>query len=100
MTDSNGVPRLLAPGQKVRVYVNRWGLLQDHVWIADEEDNPLGMADRIEAAFWVDPEAIKEAATAKLVDMAEVLHDTRSRHRKDASAVNDKPCRTRIVLEV
>lgn len=80
VTDSNGIPRLLAPGQKVRVYINAWGELQDHIWIADENDRPLGMADRIRTAFWADPAAIKEAATAKLVDMAEVLHDTRSRN--------------------
>ena len=80
VTDANGIPRLLAPGQKVRVYINCWGELQDHIWVADENDNPLGMADRIKAAFWADPEAIKEAAKAKLIDMAEVLHDTRSRN--------------------
>lgn len=78
--DRNGIPHLLAPGQKVRVYINCWGELQNHIWVADENDRPLGMADRIKAAFWADPEAIQEAAKAKLIDMAEVLHDTRSRN--------------------
>ena len=78
--DSNGIPRLLVPGQHVRVYVNCWGELQNHVWIADMDDRPLGMADRIETAFWADQEMIKEEAKRKLVDMAEVLHETRSRN--------------------
>ena len=85
VVDANGIPRLLAPGQKVRVYINCWGELQDHIWIADEEDRPLGMANRIKSAFWADPEAIKEAAKAKLVDMANVLHDTRSRNWEAAA---------------
>ena len=80
VTDANGIPHLLAPGQKVRVYINAWGELQNHIWVADENDRPLGMADRIKTAFWADPEAIQEAAKAKLIDMAEVLHDTRSRN--------------------
>ena len=80
VVDANGVPRLLAPGQQVRVYINCWGQLQDHIWIADMNDNPLGMADRLKTAFWADEEMIKEAAKQKLIDMAEVLHDTRSRN--------------------
>ena len=80
VVDSNGIPHYLAPGERVRVYINCWGQLQDHIWIADMNDNPLGMADRIKTAFWADKEMIQEAAKAKLVDMAEVLHDTRSRN--------------------
>ena len=80
VTDVNGIPHLLAPGQQVRVYINCWGELQDHIWIADMEDRPLGMADRIKTAFWADQEMIKDEAKRKLIDMAEVLHDTRSRN--------------------
>ena len=100
VVDANGIPRLLAPGQKVRVYINCWGELQDHIWIADEEDRPLGMANRIKSAFWADPEAIKEAAKAKLVDMAEVLHDTRSRNWEAAAEKIALEAGRKILVEV
>ena len=83
--DAEGRKKLLAPGQQVRVYFNCWGELQDHIWIADMDDNPLGMADRLKTAFWADPEQINEAVKAKLIDMAEVLHDTRSRNFEAAA---------------
>jgi len=78
--DRNGIPRLLAPGTRVRVYFNCWGSLVEHIWVADEEDRPLGMCDLLSKAFWGSPEQIREAARQKLVDQAEMLHDTRSRH--------------------
>jgi len=80
VVDANGIPKLLAPGQQVRVYINCWGSLQDHIWIADMDDKPLGMANRIKTAFWANQEMIKEESKRKIIDMAEVLHDTRSRN--------------------
>lgn len=82
---ADGVPHALAPGRRVKVYVNCWGELQDHLWVADEDDRPLGMADRIRTAFWADEEMIREESRRKLVDMAEVLHDTRSRNWEAAA---------------
>ena len=99
VVDANGNAKYLAPGQKVRVYINAWGELQNHIWIANEADEPLGMANRIEAAFWADPAMIKEEAKRKLIDMAQVLHDTRSRHWEDGAEKIALETGRRILIE-
>ena len=99
VVDAEGNAKYLAPGQKVRVYFNAWGELQNHIWIASEADEPLGMANRIEAAFWADPAMIKEEAKRKLIDMAQVLHDTRSRHWEDGAERIALEAGRRILLE-
>lgn len=78
--DRNGIPKMLAPGEKVRVYFNCWGELQNYIWVADMDDKPLGMASLKQKAFWADQEAIETEAKRKLIDQAQLLHDTRARH--------------------
>ena len=43
-------------------------------------DRPLGMATLKTKAFWADQAAIEAEAKRKLIDQAQMLHDTRSRH--------------------
>lgn len=97
-TDRIGVRHVLAPGTKVRVYFNAW--LPDHVWIADMDDKPIGMADIKEAAFWADQEHINALAAQKLVEQAYLLHDTRSRHVDAAAQKIANETANRILLEV
>ena len=59
----------------------------------------FGMANRIEAAFWADPAMIKEEAKRKLIDMAQVLHDTRSRHWEDGAEKIALETGRRILIE-
>lgn len=79
-TDRNGIPHMLAPGTQVRVYFNCWGDLQNHIWVADMKDRPIGQCELKSRAFWGTPEMIREAARQKLIDQAEMLHDARARH--------------------
>lgn len=79
-TDRNGIPHMLAPGQQVRVYFNCWGDLQNHIWVADMDDKPIGQAEICDKAFWADQEQIDNLAKQKLIDQAQLLHDTASRH--------------------
>ena len=80
VTDRNGIPKMLAPGEKVRVYFNCWGSLQNYIWVANMDDKPLGMANLKTKAFWADQDAIEAEAKRKLIDQAQMLHDTRARH--------------------
>ena len=79
-TDRNGIPHMLAPGTKVRVYFNCWGNLINYIWVADMDDKPIGQCDLKAKSFWGSPEMIREAAKQKIIDQANLLHDTRSRH--------------------
>ena len=99
VTDRNGIPRMLAPGEKVRVYFNCWGSLQNYIWVADMEDKPLGMAQLKEKAFWADQEAIEAEAKRKLIDQAQMLHDTRARHFDAAAEKVAMEWSQRLLLE-
>ena len=96
--DRLGTLRHLAPGEKVRVYFNAW--LPDHVWIADMEDKPIGMANLRDSAYWADDKHIKALAAQKLAEQAYLLADTRSRHVDAAAQKLADETATRIFLTV
>ena len=96
-TDRNGLPHMLAPGQKVRVYFNAW--IPDRIWVADMDDKPIGMAQMQERAYWTDTEHIKRLAGAKLHDMAYMLSDTRSRNVGAAAEKIAGEAAARILVE-
>ena len=99
VTDRNGVPKMLAPGEKVRVYFNCWGTLQNYIWVADMNDRPLGMATLKTKAFWADQAAIEAEAKRKLIDQAQMLHDTRARHFDAAAEKVAMEWSQRLLLE-
>ena len=96
--DRLGTLRYLAPGEKVRVYFNAW--LPDHVWIADMEDKPIGMANLRDSAYWADTKHIQALAAQKLAEQAYLLQDTRSRHVDAAAQKLADETATRIFLTV
>ena len=96
--DRLGTLRHLAPGEKVRVYFNAW--LPDHVWIADMEDKPIGMANLRDSAYWADTKHIQALAAQKLAEQAYLLQDTRSRHADAAAQKLADETATRIFLTV
>ena len=96
--DRLGTLRHLAPGEKVRVYFNAW--LPDHVWIADMEDKPIGMANLRDSAYWADTKHIQALAAQKLAEQAYLLQDTRSRHVDAAAQKLADETATRIFLTV
>ena len=99
-TDRTGTPTMLAPGQKVRVYFNPWGELAKHVWVADMNDEPIGMADLVEKAYWADDGAVRRLAGQKLQDTAYLLSDTRVRHLDEAAQQIADAAANRILVEV
>jgi len=96
--DRLGTLRHLAPGEKVRVYFNAW--LPAHVWIADMEDKPIGMANLRDSAYWADTKHIQALAAQKLAEQAYLLQDTRSRHVDAAAQKLADETATRIFLTV
>lgn len=97
--DRNGVPRMLAPGQRVRVYFNPLGELAHYVWVADADDRPLGMGTLVEKAFWADDGAVRRLAGQKLADAAYLLSDTRVRHLDEAAQQIADRAANRILVE-
>ena len=98
--DSNGIPHMLSPGQKVRVYFNPCGELAGHIWVANMDDEPIGMCDLVEKAYWADDGAVKRLAGQKLQDTAYLLSDTRVRHLDEAAQQIADAAANRILVEV
>ena len=100
-TDRNGLPHMLAPGQKVKFYWNPIGELAKHIWIAadDEEHSVLGMAPALKTARWTDPESIKVAAGQQMAQIAALMSDTRARHAEDAAMLEAKKKINKLILD-
>ena len=97
--DRNGIPSMLSPGQKVRVYINPCGELARHVWVCDMDDRPIGVCDLAEKAYWADDAAVKRLAGQKLQDAAYLLSDTRVRHLDEAAQQIADAAANRMLVE-
>lgn len=83
VVDRNGLHRRLVPGTVVRFYWNPIGELSNHIWIADESDNVVGMCPILKTATWADPNSIKAALGQKMHQISETMGEVRARHLPD-----------------
>lgn len=86
LTDRAGLPRRLAPGEKVKFYWNPLGALAKYIWIADEGGNVLGMCPALKTASWNDRRSIEAAMGQQQAQIAELMGDTRARAAADVAS--------------